>query len=148
MIKESPEQEQQEQALELGEPDLSSFIDDEPQEITLADVDGEIPKAKKGLKPSFAVKKFMPMAFAVMAKAKGEHWLLANEETEDFAEAVDECMEHYFPDNNTLPPWAMLAISGFSIAVPRIMVDFMSDDEKAELKKQMENLPDETAPTS
>jgi len=118
----------------LGEPDFSSIYDDDELEITENDIDSK-PKAKKGLKASHAINKFMPMVFSVIAKRKGQHWLLDAEEVEEFADAVDDCMEHYYPDAPELPPWAMLAFAGGSIIVPRLMLDDLSDEEKKEVEK-------------
>jgi len=126
---------QEESELQLGEPDLSQFISDDEAEITASDVMTTNAKAKKVLKPSYAVKKLMPTLFAVIARVKGKHWLLEEEEVDDFAEAIDECIEHYYPELDGLPPWAMLAFSAGMIVVPRLMIDGMSDEEKEVLQQ-------------
>ncbi|PHR87960.1 MAG: hypothetical protein COA78_36820 [Blastopirellula sp.] len=114
----------------LGVPDFYDLMEDDDAEITSDDVGGSSAKAQKGLKPSYAIRKFMPMIFTVIAKRRGEHWLLDEEEVDELAEAVDDCMEHYYPDAPNLPPWAMLVFAGGSIALPRIMMDDLTDDEK------------------
>ena len=121
----------------LGVPDFSSIMDDDEAEITNTDLANNEPKAKKGLKASYAIKKLMPMAFGVVARVKGEHWLLDDAEVDEFAEAVDDCMEHYFPDVGGLPPWAMLAFVSGSIVLPRLMMDSMSEEDAAEIQAQL-----------
>lgn len=121
--------------INLGEPDLSKFIDEDEPEITAGDVMPSNAKAKKVLKPSYAIKKLMPTLFSVIARVKGDHWLLEEEEVDDFAEAFDDCIEHYYPDMNGLPPWAMLAFSSGMIVLPRLMIDGMSDKEKEVLQQ-------------
>jgi hypothetical protein len=119
----------------LGSPDFGALIDDD-LEITSDDFSQDKPsKAKKGLKPSFAVKKLMPMLFGVIARVKGEHWLLEDEEVEEFSESLDECLEHYYPDMADLPPWAALAVSGSFIMLPRLMISGMSEDERKALEQ-------------
>jgi len=133
----------------LGIPDFSDLIDDDEVEITSSDISEPKAKAQSGLKPSYAIRKFMPMVFAVIAKRRGEHWMLDEEEVDEMAVAVDECMEHYYPDAPDLPPWAMLVFAGGSIMLPRIMMDDLSDDEKklvhATVNEQL-NAPDNTQP--
>lgn len=126
--------------LNLGEPDLSSFIDDDEIEITSKDVSTNSAKAQKMLKPSFMIEKLMPMLFSVVARVKGDRWNLEAEEVELFAEAVDECVDHYYPDMGTLPPWAMLAFSSGMIVLPRLMMDGMSDDQKKMASQELEKL--------
>lgn len=120
---------------DLGAPDFSSLIDDD-LEITEADFSQDkVAKAKKGLKPSFAVKKLMPTLFAVIARVKGPHWALDDEEVEEFSDSLDECLDYYYPELDGLPPWLLLAVSGGSIMLPRLIIDGFSDDEKAALEE-------------
>ena len=134
-------------ALDLGTPDFGALMEDDDAEITSEDLGIVSPKASKGLKPSYAVRKFMPMIFTVIAKRRGEHWLLDDEEVEELADAVDECMNHYYPDAPNLPPWAMLVFAGGSIALPRIMMDDLSDDEKELVNEHVNaQLPDNSQP--
>jgi len=129
----------------LGTPDFGALMEEDDIEITSGDVGVSSAKAQKGLKPSYAIKKFMPMVFAVIAKRRGEHWILDEEEVEELADAVDDCMEHYYPDMPNLPPWAMLFIASGSIVLPRIMMDDLSDDEKKLVNEQVtEQLTDKT----
>ncbi len=121
---------------ELGAPDLSNFIDD-ASEPDISFVSDNPNKAKVGLKPSFMVKKFMPPIFGIVAKAKGSHWLLSQDELDEFTEAIDECIDYYYPDLESLPPWLALAASGGMILAPRIMIDSMSDEQKEQVKKAM-----------
>ncbi len=132
--------------VDLGAPDFGSLMDDDEAEITSEDLGGGRAKASKGLKPSYAIRKFMPMIFTVIAKRRGEHWLLDEEEVDELADAVDECMEHYYPDAPNLPPWAMLVFSAGSIALPRIMMDDLTDEEKQLVDEHVNGqLPDKTA---
>jgi len=131
----------------LGTPDFGSLMEDDETEITIEDLGGNKAKASKGLKPSYAIRKFMPMIFTVIAKRRGEHWLLEDEEVEELADAVDECMDHYYPDAPNLPPWAMLVFAGGSIALPRIMMDDLSDEDKQLVNEHVNSqLSDNNAP--
>lgn len=125
--------------LDLGTPDFSSILDDDEPEITSGDLVESEPKAKKGLKPSFVIRKFMPMCFAMIAKRKGEHWMLEDEEVDEFADSFDECIEHYYPELDGLPPWAMLATSTFCIFAPRLMMNELSPEEKQMLEKELQS---------
>jgi hypothetical protein len=121
----------------LGAPDLSQFIDDDEGDIVLDEKSQAVAKAQKGLKPSFALKKFMPPLFGMIANAKGEHWLLEKEEVDEFADAFDECMAYYYPDMEGLPPWLLLALSGGMIIGPRVMFDGLTPEQKVHVKKAM-----------
>jgi len=121
----------------LGTPDLSQFVDDDEGEIVLDEKSQAVAKAQKGLKPSFALQKFMPPLFGMIANARGEHWMLEKEEVDEFADAFDECMAYYYPDMEGLPPWLLLALSGGLIIGPRIMFDGLTPEQQAQVKKSM-----------
>ena len=123
--------------LDLGSPDFSDLINDDSAEITADDLGASDAKAQTGLKASYAIKKFMPMVFTIIAKRRGEHWILDNEEVEELATATDECIEHYYPGMPHLPPWAMLVMASGSIIIPRIILDDFSDDEKKLVNEQL-----------
>ena len=131
------DQEQTTVELELGTPDLSAFVDDDEPELSMSDVTGGNKNAKPSIKPSFAIKKMMPPIFGMIANARGEHWNLEEAEVDDFAQAFDDCMAHYYPEMTELPPWAALALSGGMILAPRMMFDGLSDEQKAEIRKAM-----------
>lgn len=64
----------------------------------------------------------LSITFDLVAKRRGEHWKLAEEEAQSLGVATDRVLQKYLPDIQTGPEVA-LALTGAAILLPRIALD-------------------------
>lgn len=70
------------------------------------------------------------MIFTMLARRRGQHWMLSKDESDGLGEATAACLEKWF-GATALGPEATLLIVGGMIMVPRMVVDDQIAAEQA-----------------
>lgn len=121
---------------DLGQPDFSSFLDDDTAEVKDHHVKGESTK-QQSLPVGEVIAMTTSMLFSFVATRKGDHWRLSPEEGEQIAETSQQCVDQYMPDFEMSPLWLLAGVTT-GIVAPRLLLD-MKMQAKQDEKEQRED---------
>jgi hypothetical protein len=134
----------------LGEPDFSSFMDDDTIEIDSHHVGGSNHDSGGGSLPiGDTIAMVAGMAMSFVATRKGEHWRLNQDEAAELSTASQSVCDEYMPDFEMSPTWLLVGVVG-AIAAPRLIIDAkinakaQAQKEQAKEKEQSVNEPERT----
>lgn len=130
-MKDIPEQDN-----DLGEPDFSSFLDDDTVEVKDHHVKRESTK-QQSLPVGEVIAMTTSMLFSFVATRKGDHWRLSPDEGEQIAETSQQCVDQYMPDFEMSPLWLLAGVTT-GIVAPRLLLDMKMQAQKDE-KESREN---------